>query len=200
MIYTMNLNYKQSQFELFPGAAGSSDRANRPQFFFSSLSFSLENAIIAGIFVLMAVVFSFSVGVERGKKIALVNPLKNVYSSAVVAPREGAGPVPAGKTAVNKAATSTTMPEEKKATPPQAAPAQPEEIELSYTVQVASFKKVEYAQQEAELLRKKGYEIFVLPKGNYSIVCVGKFTHQDQANVTLTKLRKTYKDSMLRRL
>ena len=198
----MNLNYKQSQFELFPGASASHHQAARPQFFLSQFTLSLENMIIAGIFILMGVVFSFSVGVERGKKIALANSFKNVYSNVLSIPKEKAVAAPAAKTStlktLNQAPAAIPVPQESNTYEVQP-PAAPVETG-SYTIQVASFKQLEFAQQEAEGLRKKGYEIFVLPKGNYSIVCVGKFLRKDDAGVTQTRLKKTYKDSMLRRL
>ena len=197
----MNLNYKQSQFELFPGASASHQQAARPQFFLSQFTLSLENMIIAGIFILMGVIFSFSVGVERGKKIALANSFKNVYSNVLSVPQEKAVVAPAAKVSTFKtlqAPAATPIPQEKSTDEVQP-PVAPVETG-SYTIQVASFKQIEYAQKEAEGLRKKGYEIFVFPKGNYSIVCVGKFLRKDDAGVTLTQLKKTYKDSMLRRL
>lgn len=197
----MNLNYKQSQFELFPGASAGLPKTMRPQLFLSQLTLSLENAIIAGIFILMGVVFSFSVGVERGKKIALANSIKNVYSSVLSTPQEKAAPAPAAKQSTLKALApapaAAPIPQEKITN--EVAPPVPVETG-SYTIQVASFKQLEFAQKEAEALRKKGYEIFVLPKGSYSIVCVGKFPRKDDAGITLAKLKKTYKDLMLRRL
>ena len=80
------------------------------------------------------------------------------------------------------------------------APKKEEIIDLAYTVQVASFQKDEYAQKEAMTLKKKGYDIFVVAKGKYSIVCVGKFSRRDEAKVILSRLKKTYKDCMVRRL
>ena len=198
----MNLNYKQSQFELFPGASAGLHKTMRPQLFLSQLTLSLENAIIAGIFILMGVVFSFSVGVERGKKIALANSIKNVYSNVLSAPPEKAAPAPVAKQSTLKTMTpapvAVPIPQENITN--EVAPALVSAGTGSYTIQVASFKQLEYAQKEAEALRKKGYEIFVLPKGSYSIVCVGKFLGKDDADMTLARLKKTYKDLMLRRL
>src|SRR5262245_4364396 len=67
----MNINYKQAQFELFPGTPGSSDETGRPRYLFAHLNLSMENIVILGIVILMTMVFIFSLGVEKGKKIVL---------------------------------------------------------------------------------------------------------------------------------
>ena len=62
-------------------------------------------------------------------------------------------------------------------------------------------RRVRRAKKEAENLEERmEYDIFVLPKGKYSIVCVGKFPQEDRAKVILNKLRKRYKDCLVRRL
>ncbi|MCK5581683.1 MAG: SPOR domain-containing protein, partial [Candidatus Omnitrophica bacterium] len=78
--------------------------------------------------------------------------------------------------------------------------ARKKKVDSTYTVQVASFRKKVYAEKEAMDLKKKGYEIFVVPKGDYSIVCVGKFAYKNEANQMSRKLRKRYKDCLVRSL
>lgn len=214
----MQLNYKQSQFELFPGAVNGSSKTHRPQFLFSSLTLSLENIVISGIVVLMSVIFSFSAGVEKGRRAHLIKPMDDPALSTVsvvqnkqdvtgpiaqkrqaplqaaavrpqIAVNSSAVTVPAAGSAVTADTENLSMAEQKE-----------KSISGSYTVQVASFKKDEYAQKEALMLKKKGYDIIVVPKGSYSIVCVGKFSRKEQASVTLSQLKKTYKDCVLRRL
>ena len=203
----MNLNYKQSQFELFPSAAGPSERSAKPQFLFSSLTLSLENLIISGIILLMLVVFMFSLGVEKGKRVAMVaegqamvveknfSLRKNVPVSTAVFPSGPANsPVLAPSETSRNENEAPPIETNNEVPPSQVAPSG------VYSIQVASFKKSEYAEKEAGALRKKGFEIFVISKGKYAIVCVGQFAQKDKAKVSLNRLIKTYKDSIVRRL
>ena len=77
---------------------------------------------------------------------------------------------------------------------------QEKDIRKHYTVQVASFQTRKYAQKEAEVLRKKGFSPLVLPKGKYSILCVGNFSSRETAKPLLSKLRQRYRDCFVRRL
>ena len=70
----------------------------------------------------------------------------------------------------------------------------------TYTIQVASFKREEYALAEAQDLKKKGHDILVLGKGQHFIVCVGKFLSENEAKIFSGKLKKQYKDCLVRRL
>ncbi len=206
----MNINYKQSQFELFPGAVSGADKIAKPRFYFSSLTLSLENLVIATIGVLMVVVLSFSLGVEKGKKVVLSN--SSVMPVILTAPVNGkpassasSQAAPASKDPGVSADPSETMSQEiarqdKRGEKTPALIKDDEMLPSGYTIQVASFKKDEFAQKEAVLLQKKGYQIFVVSKGKYSIVCVGKYSNKDDAKVTLNRLQKTYKDLIVRRL
>ncbi|MFA5060463.1 MAG: SPOR domain-containing protein [Candidatus Omnitrophota bacterium] len=220
----MNINYKQSQFELFPASAGHTEKEEKPRYFFSSLTLSLENVAVVGIFVLLSVIVSFSFGVERGKRIAVATPKsikeipaptpavnsKNVFSPSdnkVITMNTKA--VTTKQLVVNKTALPIVAAQNKnqqiaKLLPAVNSPAVArQDIKLSsgaYTIQVASYKKIEVARREAGRLTGKGHDIFVLPKGNYAIICVGKFSNEGQAKALLSKLRQTYKDCLVRRL
>jgi len=70
----------------------------------------------------------------------------------------------------------------------------------SYTIQVAAFKNRELALREAGLLTKKGLDPVAFAKGNYIILCVGKFSNQESAQPLLAVLQKTYAGCRIRRL
>jgi cell division septation protein DedD len=72
------------------------------------------------------------------------------------------------------------------------------EIEKFYTIQVASYKGPKDANRAADLLKQKGYDILVVPKGAFSIVCVGKFKGKEEAKNFSQKLKKQYKDCLVR--
>ena len=73
--------------------------------------------------------------------------------------------------------------------------------ERIFTIQVASFKLRKNAQREADHLKSIGHEdAFVIPKGSYSIVCVGKFAQKVEAKKFSSKLSNRYNDFLVRRL
>ena len=71
---------------------------------------------------------------------------------------------------------------------------------VSYTIQVAAFTNRELAAREVQLLSKKGLTPLAFAKGNYIILCVGKFSNQESAQPLLTVLQRTYAGCRIRRL
>jgi len=69
-----------------------------------------------------------------------------------------------------------------------------------YTIQVASFKNKELALARAQLLIKDGLAPMVFAKGNYIILCVGKYSNQESAQPLLIQLQRTYAGCRIRRL
>jgi hypothetical protein len=69
-----------------------------------------------------------------------------------------------------------------------------------YTIQVASFQNKELALRHALMLKKSGLAPMVFVKGNYIILCVGKFSNQESGQPLLLQLQKTYAGSRIRRL
>ncbi|MCX5681225.1 MAG: SPOR domain-containing protein [Candidatus Omnitrophica bacterium] len=218
----MDINYKQDQFELFPGVSpGSSGPQPQPRLFFSSITLSGENIIVLTVFIFLAIIVSFSFGVENGKRfvihsgpmagqIAIQKPQVvqklHVDQRPVIAQRP---------TMIQAPRTTVAQPQKvsprmiqstvvaKKSAPvpaPKADVALPAVSGGFYTVQIASFKKQEFAEQEAHGLKKKGYETFIVPKGQHLILCAGRFLDQGGAKVLSGKLRNQYKDCLVRRL
>ncbi|MBC8436526.1 MAG: SPOR domain-containing protein, partial [Candidatus Omnitrophica bacterium] len=67
-------------------------------------------------------------------------------------------------------------------------------------IQLASYKARKFADKEAEVLKKKGLTAFVLYKGDYVILCAGKFSDKEEARNSMSQLKTRYKDCYLRRL
>ncbi|HCI44381.1 MAG TPA: hypothetical protein DE315_02450 [Candidatus Omnitrophica bacterium] len=204
---------EHTQFELFPFLAERPhSRAARPRYLLKDLTLSVENTIVLCIIFVMAVVLFFSFGVERGKQIvkgALAEPPVTV--TVLPAPEDSSDKTgersitPAGNTKTRKSVSSLkpagAQPQEKPHKQiPVSAPSLEKKGKGTFTIQVASFKEKEKAQMEAKRLRSKGYEIFVLPKGKHSIVCVGKFAIKDEATEFSNKLKNKYNDCLVRRL
>ncbi|MFA5093548.1 MAG: SPOR domain-containing protein [Candidatus Omnitrophota bacterium] len=72
--------------------------------------------------------------------------------------------------------------------------------QAGFTIQVATFKNKELALHHAQLLKKSGLAPMIFAKGNYIILCVGKFSNQESGQPLLMQLQKTYAGSRIRRL
>src|SRR5579863_8873226 len=88
----MNINYRQPQFELFPANSATLEDINKPKFLLANLTLSLESLVIFTILGIMVALFSFSLGVERGKHLAAqalderVSAAWNVGARIIAAP------------------------------------------------------------------------------------------------------------------
>lgn len=73
-------------------------------------------------------------------------------------------------------------------------------LQAGYTIQVATFKNKQLALGEAQLLLKEGLTPMVFAKGDYIILCVGKFSNQESAQPLLIQLQRAYAGCRIRRL
>ncbi|MEI8012493.1 MAG: SPOR domain-containing protein [Candidatus Omnitrophota bacterium] len=208
----MNINYKESQIDFLSNPENRADEAARPRYMAARISLSLENLVILLIAAIMVVIFSFAMGNERGKRLALPASYPvaagAVNVSAKEEPLTGASEVGVEKTEVVKAVPpvlasgvvpKTAVPVEVKAALVEAAPATA--LNSGYTLQVASYKNNPPAQREAEKLKQKGFrDVYVLPKGAYVIVCVGNFIRKEDASGVKRQLKNRYQDFVVRRL
>jgi cell division septation protein DedD len=189
----MNINYKETQIDFLTQDPGKRALPAAPRYMDARVSLSSENLVICAIVAIMVVIFSFAMGIERGKSIVAVKAGKPSTENEVVAAQKTQEPrqAPAQGAAVK---VSPRPAVEKKNTPDVAGSG-------AYTLQLASYKSMQPAQREAEQLKKKGFQdVFVLAKGAYTILCVGKF--QDKAGATGMKkqLPARYQDPYIRRL
>ena len=211
----IDYSQKPSQIELFPSDLTGPALIGKPRQALKDLTVSPENMIVWAIVLVMVFVLAFSSGVERGKKapsVALTEEKINFEDkgqNAIIVPSATAtDKVKAkDKSVVSKASSivSEKNVKEEKASPKKDSKVlkvkeSKELAQGSYTVQVASFKVKDRATQEAKQLEKIGHQIFVLSKGSYSIVCVGKFEQKEQADKLSKKLKGRYRDLVLRRL
>ena len=183
----MNINYKQPQFELFPANSATLEDINKPKFLLANLTLSLESLVIFTILGIMVALFSFSLGVERGKHIAAqalderVSAAWNV-GARTVAPAAVAA-VPAARVMIeqrpllNHGIISGSR----------------------YTLQAATYGNEEFARQDALSLKAKGFVSFLIKNGKYWLVCVGNFTNKESALGLLRKLPGQYRSSQVRR-
>ncbi len=211
-----------AQFELFPGSTARPLVSAKPRYLLKDLTLSVENIIVLCILCMMSLIVFFSFGVEKGKRMGSGPLTKGVQEPLAVSSPIKADALPqkkeednipvgvTGRKAVNPqpairiAPASSTI-----AADSSLSQVQDQGLQFSpllqdagknFTIQVASFKREENARKEAMRLKEKGYDIFVLPSGSHSVVCVGKFVQKDAAKQFLNKLKNKYNDCLVRRL
>lgn len=193
--------FKQSQFELFPREKDDKSQIQPGNSLkLKDLTLSVENIILLSIVFVMGCVLFFSFGVERGKRLAKRSQTteKTVEYSQVETPVVPVVEEPQAKVEIDPLDAVEEDEVREVIEVPKV-----EEIEIPqnlFTIQVASFKLEKNAREEAESLKKRGFEGYVLPKGSYSIVCVGKFSDRSKAKQFATKLKGRYNDYLVRRL
>ncbi len=182
------------QLELFSSSVDSPEASKTRIAPWQNLIYlNIEQTIMISVIILMAIVFGFSLGVEKGKRSSRVLGNQDTLVSEVTqsnspVAKEVKQESPKQQEVLQKLESKDT--EIKQET---------EEID-KYTIQVASFKKRSSVDEEAKGLQNKGYEVVILPKGNYIILCVGKFQNKEEARSSLGELRKKYKDCLIREL
>ncbi|MFA6349383.1 MAG: SPOR domain-containing protein [Candidatus Omnitrophota bacterium] len=188
---------EHSQLDFFSqsqGEAGLSQPKPRIDLLGSMRSHEKKILLIISFLIVGAV--SFSLGVEKGKRIASLAPLKtnptfdiaksNIARPAVL-PAKQQAPAPKAQTAYTRIAplaakTNITL--------------------QAYTVQIASYLSRNSAETEALAFRKRGLSPLIISKGKYTVLCVGNFSSRESAQLLLSELKKQkkYQDCTIRRL
>ncbi len=175
------------QLELFSGSGRPAETAGLNRNIFFGYIRGYEKIILVVMGSIVIAVVSFSLGVEKGKHIAL---------QASAAKFDLASNIPA---AGQKQEVRIT-----KNKPIITNPVQVQGISAgkseNYTIQLASFQNKSLAQKEAGALKKTGLAPLVISKGSYSVLCVGSFNSKETARALLSQLKKKYQDSFIRRL
>ncbi|MCF7872948.1 MAG: SPOR domain-containing protein [Candidatus Omnitrophica bacterium] len=149
----------------------------------------VDTAILLIVVIILLFIIAFSWGVEKGRRLTLKD-----LSIEIKTQEENI----AAEDKIN----NETIKEAKKTDTEEIKEKNKiiEAKEPLYGIQVASFRKLSSANQEAEKLRKKGYSVKIKEKGEYSVVYAGKFKDKKEAEENLKKLKKIYKDCIVRRL
>lgn len=147
-----------------------------------------EKRFLIIIAIAISCIISFSLGVKKGKQLSVSN--KRV--SFDLAEQKSATPPVVVTAAAEK--IEENKPQRQEKAPPR------ENYREGYTIQLASYKAKKFADREAEALNKKGVSAFIIYKGDYVVLCAGKFSDKEQARDSMKKLKIRYKDCYLRRL
>ena len=170
---------------------------------------SPDKIVIAAIVLLFFLVLAFSLGVERGKKIASnrIPPEsteaqndEKMSSDQAAAPAEKTAALEVENTNMIIAqAESETEPAEKDASESGqnvSAAAQ----SAKYTVQVIAYTNQSRAERELEKLKKSGYEAFIISGNKYHIICIGRYPSRQEAKKACSKFDEMYKGCFVKEL
>jgi hypothetical protein len=183
----MNIkNYPQLELFSYPK---NKESQSKPSYSFFNYMRNYEKIILRIIIFIITAVVSFSLGVEKGKRMNVRQSNFHLDMALKLHPDK--------PTTQNISHQQPVI--QKEETKDRAMPVRPEIIG-NYTIQVASFATSTYAQKEAEKLKKKGLSPQVLSKGRFEVLYVGKFSDKESAKPVLTELKKIYRDCFIRRL
>lgn len=199
----MSENNTTSQFELFPSGKRQEYHPNISYLQPRTVRLQTEHIVGICLFLIVSNVLCYCLGVRQGRgpqaEAGFQDPkivADNTAEDAIIV------------SSVPEKTEVFELPEEMAAVPEP----EPERVEVlqiavpeevmddgSYTIQVASFKKETTAQKEATWLKDKGYETYVVRKGDYAIVTVGQFRQAQEAKAYSQRLTERYKDCLVRR-
>jgi len=134
----------------------------------SSLHFSIESAAVIAIALIMGLVVSFALGVERGKRITAT-------------PREAVIPEKAPKEKVEPKKIEEEVRVTKKPL-----------TSYPYLVQLISYKEKHKAEEELRGLSQKGHRALIIPSGEWFQVCAGGYENFKDAEIAKKEFEKTY--------
>lgn len=167
-----------------------------------AISLSAEKLVFVLIGIVMLLVISFALGVEKGKRVCGRNTEIPVQTSA----QRASPDTPAQKAVQAKtvsAVTNMTPKEKTRAGTVKAAqdPVRAQNLadkNKPYLIVAAAFLKEASAAKEASRLKGSGLEAFVYYSEPYYLVCVGSFANKDSAQKMLNKVRQIYSDAYVR--
>lgn len=140
------------------------------------ITLSIEKIFLGAVIFIISIIISFILGVEKGKK--------KILSEKTLMAKKSETKIETTKKRVKEEAPEKNISTTHK----------------YYTVQVASYLKRKRAKIEFNFLKKQGYEPILLEKGNYLVLCVGRFESKKEAKKILSELKKKYHDCFIRGL
>lgn len=173
-----------TQLELFSQAKGLDFEPQRRGVSMIGFVRAYEKAVLLVIALVVTSVVSFSLGVEKGKRLALIRPDARFDTAKK---NTKSGPLPAAQSGQETTEYASRVPAQTAGYG-------------AYTIQLASFSTKSTAQKEMAALKKKGLTALTLVKGEYIVLCVGNFPTKESAQMLLTQLKKSYKGCYIRRI
>ena len=174
-----------------------------------TISVSYEHVVLATVALVMSSLVLFSLGMERGKRLTAgtaMAPRTTASSNRGVAFADNhitRVPQPAMPAPSMTRAAAGTTPAPAMGKPPVTVAKEPAAATAplpkgKYTIQLATFSQPPLAEQELRLLRKRGYQPFMLRTNQYAAVCVGTYVSRQEAAHQLAAFKSSYRDSFVR--
>ncbi|MBD3246948.1 MAG: hypothetical protein GF333_08100 [Candidatus Omnitrophica bacterium] len=179
-----------------------------------SLTLALDTLILIGIVFGLLLTITFSLGVERGRKMAYLDQEKqNIlpefaqHNSSRIAnipetePDESLTPeIPeTAEEASEPPLREVAAPEPVEEPPRETAP-EPTSTDTGYRIQVATYVHKSRAQKEAQRLKEQDFPTIVEQQGQYSVLFVGNFPRRNLAEAQMRKLKKRYSDCFIKKI
>ncbi len=159
------------QLELFSKDSSAFKIRNQPAVSpFAKFLRGYEKKALLVVGILIIGIISFSLGVQKGRRISIAQQQQQPFV----------------KTAIKNTIVEQIHPQQNS--------------NLTYTIQLASYKGKACAEKEAQALKKKGLVPIILIKGNYAVLYAGSFADRKTAQINLTEFRKTYRDCCIREI
>ena len=169
---------KQNQPELFDGFSSSPkprrDRSKPVKKL--NISASHELVLFSSILLLMAIIVSFAIGFERGKRLSGNISRKNRPSRQT-------------EVEINKPVVSQDQ-------------GQIKEQILKYAIQLVAYTQKSYADNQMEKLTKYGHQPFMVQDKKFYLVYIGPYPDKKEANLILKKIRSRslYHDAFITKI
>jgi hypothetical protein len=163
-----------------------------------TLVISREKLIFSVISVILLYVIFFSLGIERGKKIANRSFNKDVDSSIVLVHNSEIDSQPAAKeqkTMNTKDNITNLEITEQTAETEKVLP----ELKEFYSIQAAAYSNLSRAEKEAQKVRAEGNEAIIDSSGKYHLLLIGKFEDKKEADALRKKIASKYKGCYVRK-
>ena len=187
-----------SQLELFSQANKHSASRHIASESFLSRIRAYEKIIFILMGFMITAIVAFSLGVEKGRKIAALRQEARFDTANKKQPVTQAAVV--NTLAKSPQAAPVIKPQGLTQKPVEAAPVKPVDSLQNYAIQLASYKNRSSAQKELDLLNKKGFSALMMTKGAYTVLYVGKFSDKETAKAKLSELEKRYHGCFIRRI
>ncbi len=176
------------------------------QRFLPQIKVPVEYAVIIAIGMLIFIIISHALGIERGKRIAKADPALIVTEGPAPAVVESANDVSVEAEeeteeplrAERKEDVEIDKKAEEKVSP--VTTKTPVDTGSVYVIQLASFKNLYAAEQEAAKLRNKGVRAELRKSGDWFQVFASGFRTIDEARDAKKRLGADYKDCFIRRM
>jgi hypothetical protein len=185
---------RERQLNLFNFEGGGRDIKKR-----NTIIIPIDTLILLAIVGALLIILSFSIGVERGRRIALRNIENNdkvdlgtnLISSQFEDTQITEAEVEEESDLLEQTAENISDKKDNEASVSG---------EKKYIIQVATYLKEKIALDEARKLEESGYSVSVSKKGEFIVLFVSGFENRKNAQKAMQSLRKRYKDCFIRRL